>query len=121
MDSGRGMNTAISKQDIAPGPQVQVSEDGRKAYLQLGTDAEGVSPTHEEALKLLHDRGIVFGIREGALSALGNGLHGSEKILVAECREPVKGRDGWIEYGFRQDTPSSTETDAKRVDFHNLG
>lgn len=101
--------------------KVLISDDGLEAHLVFNGGMDTALPSKEEIALLLGESGIVFGIREAAMESLVHGNSRAERILIAEGIKPVPGKDGWVDYRFKQPNLSEAEKEAKKVDYHSLG
>lgn len=65
-----------------------------------------ISP--REVMKLLGEKGVVFGINDSAISsALENDVEGEQKVLIASGLYPEPGKNATIEYTYKNKTGSN--------------
>lgn len=101
---------------------VQISYDERMASITLTPPKTGGLDMDIETMKtLLQEKGVVFGVDEEALGELfDNPIYG-KPVTVAFCKEPMRGEDAVVTYGFETDRKTiKTETDNERIDYREM-
>lgn len=88
------------------GYKYRIPDQGPARVLYVKTKVEEITepdPLDEGYVRsLLQEKGVVYGINLDAISTLQQLPDGEHKILIAEGRPPVPGRDATIEYLFLQ-------------------
>ncbi len=121
----RGENVKIG--EWRPNPEydsrahLEKTPDDMKAYITVTAPIlTGRVLEEDEILQLLDEMGIVYGIKhENIKKILDKEVYGVP-ILVAEGKEPQKGKNASIEYKFKTDTHLEYEVDEKtgKVDYN---
>lgn len=83
---------------------ISVENNGNKAYAYIPW-LPGNMVTKKDIYYDLERRGIVFGIKDSAITDLIDNRRMNEKILIAEGIPPRTGEDGWFEFFVRLDLP----------------
>ena len=82
---------------------------------------EGSKLDKHEIVQDLSHMGIKYGIDESAIDTFINERCYGRTYIVANGKQPVNGKDGYIEYKFNQDLkPRPKMNDDGTVDFHSL-
>lgn len=82
---------------------------------------EGSKLDKNEIVQDLNHMGIKYGIDESAIDTFINERCYGRTYIVANGKQPVNGKDGYIEYKFNQDLkPRPKMNDDGTVDFHSL-
>lgn len=102
--------------------KLTVKPDKMQAYVKFYAASEGGEDmTAAEMLGDLEHRGIKSGIRKDAIEAFFAKREYCEEILVAEGKEPVQGKNAYIEYKFNTDKSAKpTLNEDGSVDFFHL-
>lgn len=102
--------------------KLRIGPDKMQAFAKFYAASEdGEDMTAEEMIKDLELRGVKCGIRKEAIAGFFAKRNYLEEILVAEGREPVQGKNAFIEYMFNTDKrakPALKEDGS--VDFFHL-
>ena len=101
--------------------KVLISNDGMEAFLGSEGETPDTAPSTETLRALLAEHGVVFGVQEDALDSLSKGPAAAGKVMVAQGKMPVAGKDGWVEHCFEKKLDVPTDAKEKMVDYHNLG
>lgn len=101
VEQGKGMDlAAYRKKEFV----ISVENNGNKAYAYIPW-TPGNTVDKEDIHFDLGRRGIVFGIKDDAISDLIENHRMNEKVLIAEGIPPKTGEDGWFEFFVRLDLP----------------
>lgn len=102
--------------------KLRIGPDKMQAFAKFYAASEGgENMTAEEMIKDLALRGIKCGIRTEAIKGFFAKRDYLEEILVAEGREPVQGKNAFIEYKFNTDKKAKpTLKEDGSVDFFHL-
>jgi uncharacterized protein len=100
---------------------VSVSTDCMEAHFSINGETDGSALTREGIVQLLNEHGVIHGIREDAVMAVLKSSPEVGSILIAAGTKAKDGRDGWVEYSFKPESPTASEKEVKKVDFHSLG
>ncbi|MDE5940134.1 MAG: FapA family protein [Lachnospiraceae bacterium] len=102
--------------------KLRIGPDKMQAFAKFYAASEGgENMTAEEMIKDLELRGIKCGIRTEAIAGFFAKRNYLEEILVAEGREPVQGKNAFIEYKFNTDKKAKpTLNEDGSVDFFHL-
>lgn len=92
-DAGESCSEQLKKSDIS----VMVENNGTKAYVFIQSN-EGLRITKKELLKVLRQKGIVFGLIQSQIDSIVKKQIFDRNILVAEGQPAVQGKDGWYEF-----------------------
>lgn len=100
---------------------VYVSQDGMQASIVLLPAEGGKLLTYENIIHALKDKGVVYGIDEGAIrQALDSRAYGQE-MVVARGQMPQDGQDAKLTYHFRPDKKAKPEIrEDGTVNYHSL-
>jgi uncharacterized protein (DUF342 family) len=103
--------------------RVEVSEDEMNAYVMVTPPGVGGGDVpYETFLNLLHSNGVIYGINEQSLERFADRPSYGERICVAEGKNPVDGRDSYLNFYFEVD-PSKIrlkETITGAINFKEL-
>lgn len=125
-------NAAEAEQEIRLGNEMKFPErecyklrvgpDKMQAFVKFYASSEGGEDmTSEEFIKDLRHRGIKSGIRTEVIERYFAKREYLEEFLVAEGRDPVQGKNAWIEYKFNTDKKAKpTLNEDGSVDFFHL-
>ncbi|WP_188205830.1 DUF342 domain-containing protein [Alkalibacillus aidingensis] len=110
---------------------MQLSEDKMKAYLEVDHDyiyeldvaddefENELSPSSIEQFLKEHD--VIFGIDEEAIIGLVENFWSvNGPVEVASGKEPIDGKDGYIEYHVNLTTKSSVDEHDQKIDFKEI-
>lgn len=99
--NGKGSDLAsyIEKEFV-----ISVENNGNKAFAYIPW-LPGNKVTKEDIYFDLERRGIIFGIKDDAITDLIENRRMNEKVLIAEGIPPKTGEDGWFEFFVRLDLP----------------
>ncbi|HEX9061629.1 MAG TPA: FapA family protein, partial [Clostridia bacterium] len=100
---------------------VSVSPDKMKGYITLSQPEGGRVASYDEIINALKKEGVLFGLDNQVLSTMAQYPIYNETVCVAQGKEPVSGKNGYVEYHF--DTTKDrkpTILDDGRVDFREL-
>lgn len=102
--------------------KLTIKPDKMQAYAKFYAASEGGEEmTAEEMFGDLEHRGIRGGIRKDAIEAYFAKRDYCEEILIAEGKEPVQGKNAYIEYKFNTDKSAKpTLKEDGSVDFFHL-
>lgn len=102
--------------------KLRVGPDKMQAFVKFyAASGGGEDMTSEEFIKDLRHRGIKSGICAEAIERYFAKREYLEEFLVAQGREPVQGKHGWIEYKFNTDKKAKpTLNEDGSVDFFHL-
>jgi len=102
---------------------VYIDNDKLKAYLIISDPGEKrTSCVFEEALSALKQNNVVFGIKEDKIREALQGKKWKSRILVAEGRAPIDGKDARLEYMFQNGENTVPKVDKMgNADFYDLG
>ncbi|UCE67869.1 MAG: DUF342 domain-containing protein [Candidatus Zixiibacteriota bacterium] len=101
--------------------RLKISPDKMAAHLTIEPHVDGAIITVEEIINYLNQQKVIFGINDKIVKTAVENKNWGQKILVAEGKEPVKGRDGYIKYFFDPDPGNAPkEKEDGSLDFHNL-
>jgi uncharacterized protein len=100
---------------------VRISDDGMEAYLDPECGAPDAISSVSSLQALLTENGVVFGVLTDELGSLQSAVLNAEIVVVARGRQPIAGKDGWVQYVFQQTPSTQNELTDKKVDYHNLG
>jgi uncharacterized protein (DUF342 family) len=102
--------------------QVNVTEQDMKAFITvIPPGPGGCDPSSNTIMAVLRANSVVFGFKENAINDFVDRPSYKMSILVAEGREPVNGRDAYIQYNFEAET-SKAQIEKKSdgsIDFKN--
>lgn len=100
---------------------VSVSPDKMKGYITLSQPEGGRVASYDDIINALKKEGVLFGLDNQMISTMAQYPIYNEAICIAQGKEPVNGKNGYIEYHF--DTTMDrkpTILDDGRVDFREL-
>lgn len=102
--------------------KLTVKPDKMQAYAKFyAASVDGEDMTAKEMLDDLEHRGIKSGICRDAVEAFFRKREYCEEILVAQGKEPVQGKNAYIEYKFNTDKSAKpTLNEDGSVDFFHL-
>lgn len=102
--------------------KLSVKPDKMQAYAKFyAASVDGEDMTFDEFLGDLEHRGIKSGINQEAIKMFFARREYCEEILVAEGKEPVQGKNAYIEYKFNTDKAAKpTLNEDGSVDFFHL-
>lgn len=100
---------------------VSVDPDNMAAYLTVVPPYGGKPVTKAQILDTLNQRGVIYGVLTGNIEAVIE-YNITEKTLIAEGLEPIKGQDGYVQSMLPQikDRTPRVNDDGK-VDYRDLG
>lgn len=103
---------------------IYLDKDKMKAYLEITSpQGEGVPCDIEKAKAALNEAKVVFGIDEAKLQEALQERNWGEKILVAEGRPTIDGKDAIInlKYSATDKKLAPTENEKGNVDYREMG
>lgn len=102
--------------------KLTITPDKMHAYAKFYAASEGGDEVNAgEILRDLEARGVKSGIKKDAIAQFLQNREYCEDILLAEGRQPVRGKDAYIEYKFNTDKKAKpTLNEDGSVDFFNL-
>lgn len=102
--------------------KLTITPDKMHVYAKFYAAAEGGSNVNAgEILRDLEARGVKSGIKKDVIEQFLKNREYCEDILLAEGRQPVRGKDAYIEYKFNTDKKAKpTLNEDGSVDFFNL-
>lgn len=83
---------------------ISIEDNGNKVYALIPW-IPGNQVIEEDIYEDLSNRGIISGIDEEAISDMVRNRRMNQKILIAQGKPAVKGKDGWYEFFVRIDLP----------------
>lgn len=92
--------SSMTKKDFS----IFVEDNGNRVYAFIRFVAGNIV-TEDDIYKALKKRGIVNGIKRGAISEMIRKRRMNEKILIAEGTPAEDGKNGWFEFFVRLDLP----------------
>ncbi|HNL53290.1 MAG: FapA family protein [Turneriella sp.] len=97
--------------------EVEVSDDHMSAHLFLQPPEGGGKAIPEERLRaLLREHGVIKGLLDDTLRELGVKPSYKRMILVAQGKEPVRGKNGFIQPLFETMTRPRVDPKAQKID-----
>ncbi len=92
--------SSMTKKDFS----IFVEDNGNRVYAFIRFVAGNIV-TEDDIYKALKKRGIVNGIKRGAITEMIRKRRMNEKILIAEGTPAEDGKNGWFEFFVRLDLP----------------
>jgi len=100
---------------------LNISPDKMTAYLTVEPYDDEEVITVEDIKNYLNQENVIFGHNEENIKTSVENNSWGQEILVAEGKEAVKGRDGYIKYFFDPDPGNAPkEREDGSLDFHHL-
>ena len=107
-----------------PEGKITIAPDEMKAFIELGAPSSGgLTFEPEELVKLLRQRGVIFGIQSKLIADALDEERFGEPVLVAQGKVPEHGANATIRYHFRTEKSqhSFVEDERGHIDFRELG
>ena len=102
--------------------EVNISDDKLKAFLDYEPALGGKKIDMKDLKNLLQEAGVRYGIKEEKLKSVIESRDKVGDYLIAEGKEPEKGKDGEIVYHFEEKEEAiGTKREDGSMDFYNLG
>lgn len=113
------------EEDIKENEEIDEVEDTEKSEINKNTeDNQNLKETEislEDVEKALSEKGISYGIDWEKIEEIIENKVYSEKILIAEGKPPIPGKDGKLIYHFEEkQRQAGTMRDDGTIDFHSL-
>ncbi len=83
--------------------QVRISSDGMEAFLEYFPPRGGEYLSPEKIQQELTEAGVVFGLMDEKLDEIAKSNTHHKEILIARGEAPVPGKDGYLEYHFKNE------------------
>ncbi len=101
--------------------KLTIDKDKINAFLNVLPECDLEEMSLQDVLEFLNGKGVVFGIDEEAISKMIEEQKWDENVKVAQGREAVKGKDGFVKYLFETEKKSVPKVNEDgSVDHHDL-
>jgi len=102
--------------------KLEVTPDKLRAYISYHRPKNGkrTVPSAAEIAQILHDAGIVFGVRQDDIDSFLRNFTYGRWVLVAEGEPAVDGTSEQIEHCFRTDTHVEYDQEEVRIDLRKV-
>lgn len=105
-----------------PEISIRVTPDNTSAFIKVKTFTRSQSVTADELYNLIESNGIKYGIKNDAINAFCAKKRYSKELLIAQGKQPVDCKDGFIEYFFKTDFQINLiENEKGLVNYRELG
>lgn len=100
---------------------IEISKDKMKVFLTLIPPDGGVLLTYEDIIKKIMEK-VQCSLKKNIIKDLVEKRIYNKQMLIGEGKDPVDGRDGYIEYKFNTKSNNSPEIlEDGKVNYRNLG
>ncbi len=97
------------------------SLNNMEATIKITKPNKGREASYEKVLKLVEEKGIVYGVRKNAIKTVLNDKIFDRKFILAKGKEPIDGIDAKINYTFEDNSVDEIGEDSiKSINFKEL-